>query len=104
MRGMAGSASVTGEELVPDFIVGLSIPLMKPPPIGSHCAHEALQCVTTFDAWCLLPQGISYTQYRNIFPMWALARYAKMYEGAEGGGAAAKPSRRRASKSPARRK
>jgi hypothetical protein len=21
--------------------------------------------------------GISYTQYRNIFPMWALARYAQ---------------------------
>ena len=25
--------------------------------------------------------GISYTQYRNIFPMWALARYARSYEG-----------------------
>lgn len=24
--------------------------------------------------------GISYTQYRNIFPMWALARYARSYE------------------------
>jgi len=24
--------------------------------------------------------GISYTQYRNIFPMWALARYARHYE------------------------
>jgi len=24
--------------------------------------------------------GISYTQYRNIFPMWALARYARQYE------------------------
>jgi len=23
--------------------------------------------------------GISYTQYRNIFPMWALARYARHY-------------------------
>ena len=28
--------------------------------------------------------GISYTQYRNIFPMWALARYAKGVE--RGGG------------------
>lgn len=25
--------------------------------------------------------GISYTQYRNIFPIWALARYAHEYEG-----------------------
>ena len=25
--------------------------------------------------------GISYTQYRNIFPIWALARYARHYEG-----------------------
>ena len=24
--------------------------------------------------------GISYTQYRNIFPIWALARYARAYE------------------------
>ena len=24
--------------------------------------------------------GISYTQYRNIFPMWALARFARNYE------------------------
>ena len=24
--------------------------------------------------------GISYTQYRNIFPIWALARYARTYE------------------------
>jgi len=23
--------------------------------------------------------GISYTQYRNIFPMWAIARYARHY-------------------------
>jgi len=23
--------------------------------------------------------GISYTQYRNIFPLWALARYARHY-------------------------
>ena len=23
--------------------------------------------------------GISYTQYRNIFPLWALARYAREY-------------------------
>jgi len=30
--------------------------------------------------------GISYTQYRNIFPIWALARYARMYETAEAEG------------------
>jgi squalene cyclase len=24
--------------------------------------------------------GISYTQYRNVFPIWALARYAHEYE------------------------
>merc|ERR1719310_179671 len=41
--------------------------------------------------------GISYTQYRNIFPMWALARYARTHEqaeeekGAATEGSAAKP-------------
>ncbi len=24
--------------------------------------------------------GITYTAYRNVFPMWALARYARIYE------------------------
>ena len=27
--------------------------------------------------------GITYTAYRNVFPMWALARYSKLYESAE---------------------
>ena len=52
--------------------------------------------------------GISYTQYRNIFPIWALARYARLYEEApppateparRGG---AKPARRRRSPAPSR--
>ena len=43
--------------------------------------------------------GISYTQYRNIFPIWALARYARIYEaGTQGNAAPASRSRR----SPAR--
>ena len=44
--------------------------------------------------------GISYTQYRNIFPMWALARYARKYE--DGDKSTAPKSRRRAS--PARKR
>ena len=27
--------------------------------------------------------GISYTQYRNVFPIWALGRYARHYHHAE---------------------
>jgi squalene cyclase len=27
--------------------------------------------------------GITYTAYRNLFPMWALARYAAIYESAD---------------------
>ena len=53
--------------------------------------------------------GISYTQYRNIFPIWALARYATMYEqdaAAAGdghrGATPKKPSRRRTSPAPKR--
>ena len=53
--------------------------------------------------------GISYTQYRNIFPIWALARYATMYEqdvAAAGNGRRGatpkKPSRRRTSPAPKR--
>ena len=53
--------------------------------------------------------GISYTQYRNIFPMWALARYAQRYpdRAAAGSGAAAarpKGSPKRAARSPKRAK
>jgi squalene/oxidosqualene cyclase-like protein len=40
--------------------------------------------------------GISYTQYRNIFPMWALARYARLFEG---GGKQLVARRRRKSRS-----
>ena len=45
--------------------------------------------------------GISYTQYRNIFPIWALARYARIYE-AEGKAVAARAAPR-SRRSPARR-
>ena len=52
--------------------------------------------------------GISYTQYRNIFPMWALARYARRYpDGAAATSAAAsrpKGSPKRAARSPKRAK
>ena len=39
--------------------------------------------------------GISYTQYRNIFPIWALARYHTMYEAVGAAGQAASTPRRR---------
>jgi len=39
--------------------------------------------------------GISYTQYRNIFPIWALARYARTYEKTAETGAAEQKARRR---------
>ena len=48
--------------------------------------------------------GISYTQYRNIFPIWALARYARQHEQKQGklaAGGAKKPARRRSSPAPA---
>ena len=46
--------------------------------------------------------GISYTQYRNIFPIWALARYARTHEAAQTAATAEKAPRPTAS--PARKR
>jgi len=50
--------------------------------------------------------GISYTQYRNIFPLWALARYARTLEKIEApkarGATATPPRRRKSSPAPKR--